>query len=267
MDFELFVLVVAGLAVVYAAVNKVIQNKLIDKEAMKKFQEESKKVNEEYKAAQKSGNKKRIDEAMKKQMDMLPRMNKVMMGQMKPMFITIAIFMAMYWMLGQIDPTKADDAIITLLDDGSGCDSKAGDGTFTLCHDITATKPGRWAVLAVAKNGVSEIGANSTEFFVDTHDETEGWVEPPRGQELPVYSDKRYYANGETAMISVESQEATEVQLTIDQGTAFEVDLPVKIPVIEFQRIYHPPVWFIVISLLVNVGISLSMKAYKEVKK
>jgi len=264
MDPSIFIVLVAFMALCYAGLSKVLQSKMIDKEGMKRFQEESKSISKQLEEARKSKDQKRIDAAMQKQMDMLPQMNKVMMGQLKMMAITIVIFMAIYWVLGQLDPSSKDDLHVTLLDDGSGCDALSGDGVFTHCQEAGPAS-GKWMVHAKAIGPSGELGTNTTYFIVGDAEDSDTWVDAPQGGSPPqVKVEEKRYAVGEQVLIEVTDEGAQKVELALDQGTAFIVDLPLSIPLIDFQRIRHPQVFFIIMSLVFNISISAIMNLAKK---
>ena len=79
MLFEPFTALVAVLAVIYAAVASFIQKRMVDRSEMEAFQAESKELSAEYDKAKKAGDKRRMEEIMQRQMEFLPKMNKIML--------------------------------------------------------------------------------------------------------------------------------------------------------------------------------------------
>ena len=263
MISELFVELVGVLAVIYAGISKFLQHRLVDRSMVEGIQAESKKLNEEIKRAKEKGNQKEMEKVMKKQMEFLPKMNKVMIAQFKPMIFIIAVFFAFTWVVGQIDPNTQDDIRIPLLDDGRGCDERAEDGMYSAC--IEPENPGKWVANVYAyRNGV-EVAFNATYFsYAAVTDDS--YTEAPRGQELVVSTDKRSYGAGETVKLYAQADDVSSVEATLDNGTAFRVDLPLTIPLLNVQRIYQPYWWFILIALIVNLSLSLAMKKMRKKK-
>ncbi len=267
MVFDSFTALVGLLAIVYASFTKYIQLKLIDKTEMGNIQKESKKLSEDYEKAKKAGNKTKMDEILKEQMDFLPKMNKVMFAQFKPMIIILAIFFAFTWLVGQMDPHAKDDIMINMTDDGFGCDKTAGDGIFSACYQMNSSVNfGKWIATVKTWNGNSDSGQNSTYFFYarsGVDDKIERWdtaADAPKGEPITVATDSKEYTPLDTLKIYATPQKATEqVTATLNNGTAFSVDLPFEIPIINVKRIEQPYWWFIFISLIANLILSLVM--------
>ncbi|MBU1681940.1 DUF106 domain-containing protein [Candidatus Micrarchaeota archaeon] len=252
MDFELFTALVGVLAVVYAGTAKFIQNKLIDRSKIKGIQEESKKLNEDMKKAKERNDKAAIDKIMKKQMEFLPKMNTMMFAQFKPMIFVLAIFFAFTWMIGQIDPTVSDDITIQLLDDGYGCDDVAEDGVYSGC--LEPENSGKWIANVKAYRNGGEVGHNST-FFAYAQEIDDSYLENAVGEPIVVNTDKKNYVSGETVKIYASANDVSMVEAKFDNATAFRVDLPLTIPILNVSRIYQPYWFFILISLISNLGI------------
>jgi hypothetical protein len=267
MVFETFTALVAFLALAYAGATRYLQTKLMDKKAMEEMQTESKRLSKEFDEAKKSGNQKRIDEAMKKQMDFLPMMNKVMMGQMKMMFVVLVVFAAVMWVVGQLDPSVQDDMTLQMSDDGSGCDQKAGDGIYSACHTLEGTNYGKWTALVKAFNGGAEIGSNET-YFIYKSDGADTYVEAGKGQPIMVESDKTVYETGETvalhASLGATDARADAVNVILSNGTYFSVELPFTIPLFNVKTIYQPYWWFIFISVIASLGSTLVMSVIQK---
>ncbi len=270
MAFEEFVALVALLAVVYAVVVKYVQGKLIDKAEMEGIQAESKRLSAEFDKAKKANNKKRMDEIMEEQMQFLPRMNSVMLKQFRPMIVILAIFfLAVYVVIPYIDPTVKDDIALKMADDGKGCDLVAGDGNYTACYEMgNDTNFGKWTVLvkALDQSG-NEVGQNSTLFLYGSN-LSDNYSEAPKGAAIGIALDKAYYPAGDTVRITAAAPANTASMVaTLDNGTAFHVDLPFAIPIINVQRIQQPYWWFILISLITNLTLTAGMGQYDKMKK
>lgn len=259
MVFEIFTALVAFLALIYAGTAKFIQQKLVNKKELEEIQKESKALSEELKKAKESGNEKRVTEVMEKQMKFLPRMNKVMFSQFKPMIVILALFGALMWVIGTIDPATQDDISIVLADDGAGCDMEAGDSIYSGCYNLEGANYGKWSYSAKAFDGDSEIGSNST-YFIYNSDTSDTFAEGPKGESVQLSTDKEEYYPGETVQLYAQSAKATSIKAVLDNGTHFSVELPLTIPLVNVKTIYQPYWWFILISLITNLSISIVMK-------
>jgi hypothetical protein len=261
MVLELFTTLVGVLAVIYAGIAKFIQNKLIDRSEVEGIQAESKKLNEKLKKAKERGDQKEMEKIMKKQMEFLPKMNKVMMAQFKPMIYILAVFFVFTWVVGEIDPHLEDDITVTLKDDGLACDLAADDGIYSAC--VEPGNAGKWVALVKAYKNGGEKGSNST-YFSYGADTDDTYVDGPRGESVIVSTDKKSYSDGETVSLYAKADDVSNVEATLDSATAFRVDLPITIPVLNVTRIYQPYWWFILVSLISNLGLGFVIGRLKK---
>ncbi|HID72819.1 TPA: DUF106 domain-containing protein, partial [Candidatus Micrarchaeota archaeon] len=202
MDFGLYVILVAVAAIVYAGISRFLQNKLVDRSKMEEFQKESKRLNAEYKKASERKDQAKMEEIMKQQMELFPKMNKIMMQQFKPMIIIICIFFVFTFAVNSINPMVEDDIKFVLYDDGEGCDT-AGDGIFTACVEMTNENYGKWTATAKAKENGNELGMNETYFLYNTKSHDEIHTEGGTGKQVLVSAERETYYPGETAVINV----------------------------------------------------------------
>ncbi len=285
MFFETFAALVGVLALAYAAATKFIQNKLVDKSEMESMQAESKRLNEEFKKAQKANDKKRMDRIMQEQMEFLPRMNSVMFKQFRPMIALLAVFAAFMWVVGEIDPFANDDLLMNLTDDGTGCDKAANDGVFSGCMKLEGANFGKWTVKARALERGADIADNETYFTYGPTSDNDTYVETGKGEGMELSMDKAAYFENETAMITAIPANMTKgasfiipiappreisvdrVEATISNGTYFRVDLPLAIPIFNVKSIYQPYWWFIFVSLIANLSSGFVMGQIKNFNK
>lgn len=267
MLFESFAALVAFLALAYAVVARSIQNKLVDRTEMETIQAESKALSADYEKAKKAGDKGKMEEITQKQMEFLPKMNKVMFSQFKPMLIILAIFFAFTWAVGYADPSTKDDITLKMADDGMGCDAKAGDGVFSTCYTLNDSGYGKWMVTVHALgDGNAKLGTNSAFFIYGNASGNDAEVEGPSGELVNVTLDRKQYAEGETVKITATSPKATSMEAVLDHGTSFRVDLPLTIPLINVKTIWQPYWWFILVSMIASLAISAALGKTKKVK-
>jgi hypothetical protein len=169
------------------------------------------------------------------------------------------------------------------LDDGSGCDAAAGDGIFSACYKPDNTNYGKWTVTAKALEKGNTMATNETYFHFNPGD-TDSYIETGTGEDMEISTDKKAYYPGDKVAIFSEPANMTkgltfivpilpprelkvdEVELTLSNGTYFFVDLPVTIPVLNVKRIYQPYWWFILVSLIVNLSLSVVMGKLQKKK-
>jgi len=282
MVLEAFAALVGFLALAYSGLLKFIQNKLVDKKEMEGIQAEAKRLNEEMDRAQKAGNQKKVDELMAKQLEHLQKMNGAMLNSMKPMFVIVLVFGAFMWVVGMLDPYVKDDIALNMTDDGLGCDRAANDGVFSACYTLAGENYGKWTVHAKMFEGSSEMGSNETYFLLNALNASDTYVEPGKGEGLELGTDRREYAPGDTVTITGVPANMTagsefiirlseprplkidNMSATLSNGTYFSVELPIAIPLLNVKTIYQPYWWFILVSLIGNLGISFVMGQMKK---
>ncbi|MEW6748629.1 MAG: EMC3/TMCO1 family protein [Candidatus Micrarchaeota archaeon] len=279
-----FAALVGFLALAYAGAVKFLQGKLIDRKEVDAVQAESKRLNEEFKKAQKANDKKRMDKIMQEQIDHFPKLNGVMMKQFKPMIVILVVFMGFMWVINHIDPFVQDDMLVNLTDDGSGCDAVAGDGVYSAC--ITPQEnEGKWTAHVRAYEGSLEVASNETYFLYGVESWKDTYVENGKGQPMEVFTDKAVYPAGDAVTLTAvppkmksgmsliipitapSEAKIDKVEATISNGTYFRADLPIAIPVLDIQSFYQPYWWFIFISLIANLSISFVMGKMKKSEK
>ncbi len=276
MDCQIYVVLIAVVAIIYATFTRFLQRKLVDKTKMQNLQKESKRLNEEYKKASEKKDKKKMEKIMKEQMELFPEMNKAMMSQMKPMFFIVITFLLIMTTINALDPTKQDDMTLTVLDDGSGCDQEAGDGKFTTCFELPDEGFGKWTIKAKLFDDGRELGSNETYFIYNTREPDDTYTEEGNGEKLNITTDKKEYYPGETVRVTTVPAEKTngfsilgmrltgpekmnvdKIELTFSKGTYFHVELPFEIPIFGVKTIYQPHWWFVLNSFISGILISI----------
>ncbi|MFH1784807.1 MAG: EMC3/TMCO1 family protein [Candidatus Micrarchaeota archaeon] len=280
MDSNIFIGLVAVLAIVYAVFAKMIQNKFVDKKQMEDYQATMRELGKEYEKAKKSGDSKKTQEALDKQMAFMPEMNKIMFAQFKPMIFIIAIFAIFSWVIGAIDSNATDDFILNLTDDGQNCDKLANDGIYSSCYKLNNENFGKWTVTGILYEGGNELG-RSQSYFQYGQTDNDSYVEDPRGETITIETDKDAYQTGEQASVYATPANMTKpglfggprkiniekVQAILSNGTYFRVDLPITIPILNWSAFYQPIVWFIFVSFILNITIGFVFNKKKVEKK
>jgi len=270
MVFESYIALVTVVSLIYVAIAKFLQDRMTDKKAMADMQAESKRLNKEFDEAKKRNDKTKMDKVMQEQMDFLPKMNKVMFSQFKPMFVILGLFLIITWAVMQLDPSTKDDIRINMSDDGKGCDLKAGDGIFSACFLLPGNATlGKWQFTGIAYNkDGGEIGRNSTFFVVGPGPVHDNYTDAMKGELVSASTGKSEYNPGEIVKLYASDPNAAGAVADLDNGTVFYVDLPFTIPLVftNVQRIYQAYWWFIFISLIANIGFAIAMTIINRTK-
>ena len=274
MELEFFWVLVALIAIVYSAITFFIQTKLVDRKKAEAIQAESKAVSQELSDAQKSGDQKRIDEAVKRQYEFMPKFNTLMMDQLKPMVLIIGALFLFTNIIGYIDPFIKDDKIIANFSDSGGiCDLVAADTIYSSCFSIPKTGFNSYNKSTTHIYSYS----NETTLFIfpsqaQSHNATEiilngdqinpllegGW-----GPEPAQIVKTQIEENADQVEVKMEikfRKPVNKAEIEFDSGTTFGVTLPFEIPLLGIKRIHRPYWWFIFVSIFSNLAISQTYK-------
>lgn len=256
MDSGLYFYFVTALAAVYAIAVRILQNKLIDQNLVKEVQQTTKKMNELYKAA--ANDARKAEEIKKMNEQMMPKFNRMLMGQMKMMIVILFVFFTFTWISGHLDPTTQDDFSINL--------TKSENGTFSGSFILNNSNSSFWYVTVKAYNGDSELATNQTTFFVGSKSEQIIWVRAT-GSSMPVSLSKDIYSNGNSVFVFAQPPaQTTHTVATFNSGTRFYVDLPFTIPLLNLRRIYDSQSWFIFAAVIIGLFVNPAFSFVEKLK-
>lgn len=247
----IFIVLVAA---VYSVVCAFIQQRVGNFDRIKEIQGKFKQLNAELNEAKKSGDKRRTEEAMKKQSETAPLLMESMKLQFKPLLFILAFFMLVTFSLSFVEPLKDDDFTIPMNDVGIDCDMEAGDGIYSACLSFDSMNYSASVVAVEAFNGDNVVCSNSTTLFYNGGKPDDVFPPKPNGK-MAVWSDKELYAPGDTAAIYAkpDSAEPSKVIAKSDNGTFFFVDLPFTIPILNIRRVIGPTGWFILCIFVLSI--------------
>ena len=101
------------IATIIAFVTTLANKLLVDQDAMQASRDKMKEFQEEMKAAQASGDSKKIAKAQAMQMEMMSQQTDMMKNSFKPLIVTLVPIMLMFWWMMQ--PTNPiNDILVTL---------------------------------------------------------------------------------------------------------------------------------------------------------
>jgi hypothetical protein len=241
VDYNTYFYLVTVAALIYTLAIRFIQKKVMNKALMDEVQANTKRINELTKEVSK-GDKRKSEELEKLNNDMMPKMNQLMMEQMKMMVVLLAVFFAFTIPINMLDPTHADDYSFNMTKSGA-----AWSGTAPI-HGAD----GFWYATATAYSQEnSELGSTQEAFFVGSKSGQIVWIRAS-GAAMNVTSDSEVYAQGANATFyaNVSGAEPARVTVLLNGGTRFFYDLPVEIPILNLKRIYEAQSWFIFIAFI-----------------
>jgi hypothetical protein len=249
---ENFIYILTFLSLVYAFIIRTIQSKFMDQEKAKELNKKMNELNKEYFAATKSNNKKKMDEIQKKQSEMMPHFNKMLMGQLKFMGVVVLVFFAFMSLANSLDPFVNDDTTFQLTPSGD---------QFCGSFPLTCSSPGPWLVevSAYSESG-DEIGTNSTLIYCS--EESPPTPDPVhRGTLFPITTDKKVYLQNGNAEVCITPPPNTySAAGKTNSGTWFMVGLPFSIPVLNIDTLNTPNSWFIVVAIISGLLFSFVLK-------
>lgn len=260
MDYQSYLGIVIAAAIIFSLASRFLQERLMDRKLILEVQTSSKEISDELKKAKERNDKKKIDDLNQKQLELLPKMQKMMFGQLKLFVVVIGLFLAFSWAINYFDPTIKDDSIMYLKDDGLRCD-KSIDGTFSGCFENT-TNLGEWSAKIQAFNGEQQVAESTVHFLVGS----QGEVPNPTGT-LNASTDKRIYQVNEQVILFAKPDKATSVKATLDNGTSVYLDLPFVLPLWNTARIRTASGVFISTAFVFGLLVSFIIGAIKRVSK
>ena len=267
MDFAQFTIFITVCGIAYAGISKLLQEKLVDRKLVDGIQKESKDLSAEFNKAKAANNKKRMDEIMQKQIEFLPKMNTVMFAQLKPLAITLVFLFLFQYVFDFVDPFKKDDITFALSSGNETCiNEHISDGFLVGCYPLQNENYGEWKFTGHAFVNKNDVAQNSSYFYYVVNT-SEGDRDPPKNN-LAIFPDKQLYNKGETAKIYAKSDAAdADILVTLNNGTSFKIELPFTIPLINVKNIYTPYWWFILVSLITNILISIILGQIRKKNK
>ncbi|MCK4319497.1 DUF106 domain-containing protein [Candidatus Micrarchaeota archaeon] len=256
---EWFFWFVTLIAIIYTVAVRFIQRKFVDKDKQKGINKKLSENTKKYTEAMKKDNKREVERLQKEQGIIMKEFQGVMFSQFKIMGIVLVFFFGFMWIVNSVDPTVADDQSIIFNDDGLECDETAGDNRFTACFNIQDGNPGPWVVHATAFKDGANLGENATFFYFKEVLPQELYLQK-KGNEPSITTNKNLYEENEQVIITVVPPgDATRVEGTVNKGTWFYVDLPFTIPFLNIQRIHQAYWWFIFLSIVFGITVSVLM--------
>lgn len=266
MVFEIYVIGVAVAAIIYSVITRVIQEKLMNKKETEELQAESKRLNEEYKKAKERNDKIKMDGVAKQQLDLFPKINKMMFGQLKVVGAILIVFFAFSTAVKDFDPHVKDDVQIELKNDGNGCDVSIDD-IYTGCYKLESNTYGFWT--AKVKSLVNKVPSEKKIAFLYNSKETIPAFSKGNGK-IEVYLENYDYKPKDELKIFAkplelkDSEKPDYVNATLDSGTSFYVELPFAIPIIDVKVIDDPSWWFISVAVVSGLFVSYIFKLIKK---
>lgn len=261
MDGTYFFYFIIALATAYTISVRIIQSKIMDKNLMKEVQEKSKNINAMYAQAIKINDTRKMDEIAKMNSELMPKMNAMIMGQMKMMVIVIAVFFLFIFISDYFDPYPKDDFSINLTKNGDSENQTSNYSSYSGSFVLSNASDGFWYITAKAYSNETEIASNQTVFFVGPKTEQFIWLQNKNEIPITVHTDNNTYRNGDTVQLNIQApKNAQRVVAILDNGTRLYIDLPFTIPLINLRRVYDSYGLFIFLAVITSLIISLVEK-------
>ncbi|MDD5336960.1 MAG: EMC3/TMCO1 family protein [Candidatus ainarchaeum sp.] len=247
MDLNTYFYFVMLMSLIYLGIMRYLQNRFMPKNIMAEVQEKSKQLSEINR--QNLSEARKADEINKINAELLPKMNQMMMGQFKMMYVILIIFSAFTWFVGYLDPTSLDDVTFNL--------TNQGNYTFTGSYSIQQSGSPLWYATFNAYQNSTVLASNQSAFFVGEQTEQPLWIKTS-GLPMGVGTDRQLYSIGENVTLTAHAPEnSTSVSATLNMGTRFYVDLPVTIPLLNIRRIYDSQGWFVFLTFVLGLVLNL----------
>ncbi|MEK6981990.1 MAG: EMC3/TMCO1 family protein [Candidatus Micrarchaeota archaeon] len=259
MDYTYYVVLVAIAAILYSLLLRFINDKFGNKQEMQKFQEESKRLSDEYSKASKANDKIKMDQVMKEQMETLPKMNGMMLNQFKLMIPILIVFFVFTWSINNFDPTLKNHFTVSLNDLAKDCDKIANDGVFTGCTYLNSSNiDTTWAVIAKGYDSSGgEISENFTLFsYGQAPFDQNAYYKQQKGT-LSISVDKKIYSPKDKITIQASGNGLYKADAILNNGESFYVDLPFTIPFLNVKRIHEPYWWFLFLTVIIGLLLSI----------
>jgi len=136
-----------------------------------------------------------------------------------------------------------------------------------MVFSLEGASQGTWVAHAFSYNSDTVKGENATLFGVGVEPDSSVLLPVAKGEQLSISADQHSYAVSDTVRLLVSSPAAKRVEVSLDSGTRFYVDLPFTIPIINVQRLYTPYWWFIFVTIVTGLLISLGGSLYERIAK
>ena len=283
-DYSNYWIFVLLLAAVYLAVINFAQANVGGKNRMKALQEEMRQVQLAMTDAAKKNDQTAMNEAMSKNWKLT---GELMWLQMQLMAVFLVLLLIIFPPIYPIfEPGPEDDVRLPLFDDGlpSHCDLKAGDGIFSNCYTLPAGgKRGAWIIDAHLYSSSNEsLARNATAIFYEGGKLDDVWLQSSqtgmldgllgrKAYHLNVSTDKKDYAARETVAVFAQAlpeiPQGGRMEAAINSGTAFYIDLPFAIPLINIRRISGSYGVLLVLAFVLSMIYSIGKAIYAKARK
>jgi hypothetical protein len=294
-DFSNYWIFIAALAAIYTIVLTYIQSNIGGKDRLKNLQLEMRQVQMKMSEAAKKKNDRELDELMSKNW----KLTMDLMGvQMQLFVILLGVLFILMQVFPFVEPGLSDDSRMQLFDDGlaAHCDAVANDGIYSSCFTLPQNGTrGAWIVDAYLYSATGEQlsrgsapiyleGGKLEDVWLQNHSQT-GLLDMAMGKTaytLNVSTGKQNYTAGESVPITVgvspplqAAQAAPDgkpiagprLEAVVNTGTAFYVDLPFPLPLINISRISGSYGVFIFYAFVIGIALSIGKSLAGAVMK
>ncbi|MEM4633741.1 MAG: hypothetical protein QW275_01165 [Candidatus Anstonellaceae archaeon] len=296
-DFSNYWVFLFALAVLYTVLLSYLQANVGGKNRLRNLQAEMREVQLKLSEAAKKKNEKEIDELISKNW----KLTMELMGvQMQLFAFLIGILFVLMFIFPFVEPGTSDDIRFPLFDDGAAehCDKAAGDSIFSNCFTLPENGTrGAWIVDAFLYSATNETlsrgaapiffeGGKIDDVWLQSHSQT-GLLDILMGKtayHISVSTGKQNYSAGEVVPISAEvspkiqipsqvllenqqSRPLPRMEAVVNMGTAFYIDLPFPLPLINISRISGSYGVFIFYAFVMGLALSIAKPLAAAIRK
>jgi len=302
-DFSNYWIFLAAIAVIYTVVLTYVQSNVGGKDRLKNLQLEMRQVQMKMSEAAKKKNDNELNELINRNWKLTMDL---MMVQLQLFVVLLGVLFILMQVFPYVEPGLSDDVKFPLYDDGlaSHCDVAAGDGIYSACFALPANGTrGAWIADVSLYSGTNEnLALGSAPIFYDGGKIEDVWLQN-RSQtgmldmlmgkaayRLDVSTGKRNYTAGETVPITAtvsppiqgvntalvapgegagaaKPLQGPRLEGTVNMGTAFYVDLPFPLPLINISRISGSYGVFIFFAFVIGIALSIGKSLVGAVLK
>ncbi|MCX8198159.1 MAG: hypothetical protein N3F07_03115 [Candidatus Micrarchaeota archaeon] len=301
-DFSNYWIFLLALAIGYTAALSYLQSNIGGKNRLKNLQLEMREVQLKLSEAAKKKNEKEIDELISKNWKLTFELAKI---QFQLFAVLIGILFALMYVFPFFEPGTSDDIRLPLFDDGlpEHCDKAEGDGIFSNCFALPQNGTrGAWIVDAYLLSATNEtLARGSAPIYFEGGRLEDVWLQNyshtslldalmgKKAYHVSVQTGQQHYSAGQLVPISAEvypkmqkpkpilaenggshaqqSLPSPRLEASINMGTAFYIDLPFPLPLINISRISGSYGVFIFYAFVIGILLSIGRPVAAALRK
>lgn len=283
-DLSNYWIFLAALAAAYVAVSTFVQGSVGGKDRLKNLQLEMRGIQKEMTEVAKKNDEKRLNELISANWKLT---SELMVIQLQLFAALLIVLFALMHFFPMVEPGTGDDVRFQLYDDGlaAHCDAAALDGVYSNCLSLPQNGTrGAWTIDAFLLSATNEtLAKNATALYYQGGKPEDVWLQSSTQSgfvdglmgKVPHYLNvSATQANHSSGRIAAVSATATpsvpqggRIEASANSGTAFYVDLPFPLPLINIRRIIGSYGVFLFLAFLIGMGYSIGKSLWAQARK